>query len=421
MESGLTIEAMRTAAHALESGSDRDAVKAIQAAQDALDAAKAERLAALEVSKDYELDGASTLSTWVRNELRLSAKEAAALVSASATLVHLPDVAEAAMSGKIRSAHVATFTYALKHIGHSITIESEPWLLDVAASCEPNELFKVVRALREAIYPDELDKKWAEGMDRQDIQVNAVPAGWHVTGFLSTTLGAKFKAILSSISAPRDKDDERTGSERRIDGLDGLLTRILESGLPSDKGIRPHLSVIVEADTLEGLTNPTSAGSPAQLTGFGSIGPKLLGLLGCNADIAAILKRGNTNVLDVGRTHRLATLKQRRAVTARQNGECAAPGCHNPILEMHHPIWWSQGGATNLDNLVGLCPRCHQLVHRRLLTITSLGNGRFGFATGDNRPLQAAHRTRRDACREDWRIRKTAARVSARRSESLRT
>ena len=182
MDSSRTIEALRVAARALNSSSDREAVKAFQTAQDALDAAKADRLASLQTSRDFELDGASTLSTWVRNELRLSAKDASTLVSAAATLAHLPAVAEAAAAGQIRSAHVATFTYGLKHIGHKIVTDSEAWLLEVAKTCEPNELFRVIRALRDAIYPEgldkELDRDWAKGMDKQDLQVNAVPAGF---------------------------------------------------------------------------------------------------------------------------------------------------------------------------------------------------------------------------------------------------
>lgn len=429
MDTGPTIVTLRAAARALDSGTDREAVKAIQAAQDALDAAKATRLASLEVSRDFELDGASTLSTWVRNELRLSAKEAATLISSSATLSHLPEVAEAAAAGEIRAAHVAAFTYGLKHIGHRVVTESEPWLLEVARTCEPNELFRVVRALREAIYPDELDDAWTKGMDRQDIQLNAVPSGWHLTGFLSTVIGAKLKAVLDSISAPRDKDDNRSGSERRVDGFDQLVTTILEAGLPSDKGIRPHLSVIVDADTLDGAagqqagTTP-AAGAPAQLSGFGSIGPQLLGYISCNADVTAILMRGNANVLDVGRSYRLATLKQRRAVIARQGGECAAPGCRNTHLEMHHPTWWSRGGKTSIDNLIGICSRCHHLVHRNLLVITPRGQGQFQFANADNRPLLKSYRQRRDIHRENWHIRRTARdqeRRHTQRFENLRT
>ncbi|MGA9714940.1 MAG: HNH endonuclease, partial [Aeromicrobium sp.] len=75
-----TIDAMRTAAQALRSGDARERARAIQVAQDALDAAKAMALSELQISRDHELDGASTLNAWVRNELRLNAGQATALV-----------------------------------------------------------------------------------------------------------------------------------------------------------------------------------------------------------------------------------------------------------------------------------------------------------------------------------------------------
>ncbi len=378
MDSGPTIETLRIAARALTASSDREAVRAIQAAQDALDAAKADRLASISESRSYELDGASSLNVWVRNELRLGAREAAILVTASSTLTQLPAVAEAAAAGTIRADHVAAFTYGLKHIGATQIINAEPWLLDVARACEPLELLKVVRALREAIFPDDLDKAWAQGMDKQDIQVVAVPEGFHVTGFLSAAIGAKFKAVLDAVAKPTDKDDLRTGSERRIDGLDQLLTRVLEGGLPCDKGIRPHLSVIVDA----------TEDTPAKLAGYGSIGPRLLDYLSCSTDLTPIYTR-NGRVLDLGRSHRLATLKQRRAIIAHQDGECAAPGCHNTHLEIHHSIWWSRGGKTDIDALIGLCSRCHHLVHRDLLLISGNATAGFTFANHDNRAIRA--------------------------------
>jgi hypothetical protein len=407
-------------------GSDREAVRAIQAAQDALDAAKTDRLASIAGTCAYELDGASSLNVWVRNELRLGASQAAALVKASSTLAQLPAVAEAAATGAIRADHVAAFTYGLKHIGASQIIDAEPWLLDVARACEPLELFRVVRALREAIFPDDLDKAWAEGMDKQDIQVVAVPGGWHVTGFLSAAVGAKFKTVLDAVAKPADKDDLRTGSERRIDGFDQLLTKVLEGGLPSDKGIRPHLSVMVDVETLQAAVGSEAADSttPAQLAGYGSVGPKLLGYLACVSDFTPILTQvgfphATSQVLNVGRSHRLATLKQRRGVIARQGGVCAAPGCRNTHLEIHHVIWWSDGGKTDIDILIGLCSRCHHLVHRRLLIITGTATDGFRFVNRDNRALKVAYRQRVANHREALRIHRTSIRMNARRQERL--
>ena len=381
MDSGATIERLRDAARALRSFDDRAALKAIQAAQDALDAAKAHRLAALGESKEFELDGASTIATWARNELRLDAGRTKALVHAAATAKQLPEVGLAAAEGRIRLDHVAVFSYGLKHIGATVVRESEGWLLDVATTHEPASLRQVMRNLREAVYPDELDEAWAKGMDKQDIQVNPVPDGWHLNGFLSTSTGAKFKQVLDTLGAPRDADDQRPGSERRIDAFDRMLTRVLEAGLPSDQGVRPQLSVIIDTH-----------GPSARLAGFGSIGPKLLDYLSCLSDRTPIVTTGGeleqARILNVGRTQRHANRQQRRAIIAKQGGECAAPGCHNTHLEIHHVTWWSRGGRTDLDDMIGLCVRCHHLVHRELLNIEPDGHGQFDFTTKAGRPVE---------------------------------
>ena len=385
MNSGATIERLRDAARALRSFDDRAALKAIQDAQDALDAAKADLLAALEESGEFELDGASTVTTWARNELRLDASQTKKLIRAAATVKELPAVGEAAEQGRIRLDHVAAFGYGLEHIGTESIRHAESWLLDVALTHEPGGLRQVMRQFREAVYPDSLDEAWAKGMAKQDLQVNPVPDGWHVNGFLNTSTGAKFKQALDTLGAPRDGDDQRPGSERRIDAFDRMLTRVLEAGLPSDKGIRPQLSVIVEAH-----------GPSARLAGFGSIGPKLLDFLTCTSDLTPIVTTGGeleqAQILNVGRTRRHANRQQRRAIIAKQGGECAAPGCHNTHLEIHHVTWWSRGGRTDLDDMIGLCVRCHHLVHRELLNVEPDGHGQFDFTTKAGRPVERGMR-----------------------------
>jgi hypothetical protein len=430
MESGEIRERLREADRALDSADDRSVLLAVQAAQDALDAVKAERLDSLNRSQAFELDGASTIVTWARNELRLDARETKKLVAAAATLRDLPGVGEAARAGRIRADHVAAFTFGVRHIGREIVSESESWLLDVALTCEPAQTRRVMRDLREAVYPDSLDEAWAAGMDRQDIDVNPVPDGWHVNGFLNITMGSKLRTVLDALGAPRDAADTRRGSERRVQALDDLLTTVLESGLPSDHGVRPHLSVIVDADSLRAAVDRMPgtfalAATPARLAGFGPIGPKLLDYLGCLSDVTGILTSGGglpqARVLNVGRTHRVATLKQRRAIIARQGGECAAPGCRHTHLEIHHVTRWSDGGRTDLDAMLGLCVRCHHLLHRGLLQVSADHRGRFDFTNHDNRPLRAAYRHRLAVHRETAHIRRIARDLRAKRMAPMRT
>ncbi len=411
MNSEPTIDAMRTAAHALRTGDARERARAIQVATDALDAAKAVALAELEISRDHELDGASTLNTWVRNELRLNAGQASVLVRNVTALDQLPAVAEAAVAGRISAAHVRVFVYGIRHVGLAKMREFEEIFVAVALESDPADLFEAVKHLKDVVHPEDLDDAWEKGMDKEDFAVDAVPDGWHVDGFLNTTTGAKLKKVLDSVSAPHDADDTRTGSQRRVQGLDDLLSKILGEGLPSDKGVKPHMSVFVDAETLEAAAEHVKQATqnpgvvpdtmppvePARLAGHGAIGPNLLMYFLCISDFTAFLmKEGDgdrqAQVLNAGRDRYQPNQLQRRSVIARQEGVCAAPGCKHTHLEIHHVVWWSLGGKTDLDQLVGLCTRCHHLLHRGRLHITGNAVDGFRFTNRSGRPLRRRRR-----------------------------
>ena len=412
MESGAVIDVMRTAAQTLRSGELREKIYALQSLQHAVDAAQAALLAELEASKDFELDGASTLNAWVRNQLRMDSGQATALVRNMIVLRDLPLVAEAAFSGQISAAHVRAFVYGLRHVGLDPMRQHEKVLLEVALAREPGALFETVKHLKDVVHPEDLDDAWERGMDREDFQVNAVPDGWHVSGFLNTVTGAKVKAVIDSVSAPRDKDDDRTGSERRVQGLDDLCSSILDNGLPSDKGVRPHLSVFVDADALEAAAqhvkqtteSPFAAPAsmrdvePATLAGHGAIGPSLLMHFVCVCEFNAFLMKlvgGHrlAQILNAGTDRYQPNKLQRRAVIARQKGVCATPGCNHTHLQIHHVIWWSHGGPTDLDLLIGLCTRCHTLLHRGRLHITGNAVDGFTFTNRNGRSLRKRRRT----------------------------
>uniref|UniRef100_UPI002FC7651B DUF222 domain-containing protein n=1 Tax=Aeromicrobium sp. TaxID=1871063 RepID=UPI002FC7651B len=259
MDPELTIDVMRIAAQTLRSGDTRSKLHALQAAEDAIHAQKSVLLAELDTSKDFELDGASTLNTWVRNELRMNSGAASTLVKNVAVLRDLPLLAEAAFAGQVSSAHVRVFAYGLAHVGLEPMRQFEEVFVEVAQEHAPSELFEAVKHLKDKVHPEDLDAAWERGMDREDFAVDAVPDGFHTNGFLNTVTGSKLKMVMDSVSAPRDKDDTRSGAQRRVQGLDDLLTAILANGLPSDKGVRPHMSVFVDADTLQAAAEHVQA------------------------------------------------------------------------------------------------------------------------------------------------------------------
>ena len=165
---------------------------------------------------------------------------------------------------------------------------------------------------------------------------------------------------------------------------------VLEHGLPADNGIRPHINITVDAETLKAMADDQARKTldldlkPATLDGFGPIGPGLLAHLLCGAEVTPFLITTigkNIEVLDVGRTERLATPRQAKAISLQttaasaQHPPAATPSAHN-----HHLTWWSHGGRTDLDNLIGLCRTCHTLVH----------SGRLDLARGSPHQTLAA-------------------------------
>jgi hypothetical protein len=369
-----TIATLRDAAHAMASVSTStgDEIRAIDTAIKALHAAKCDRLAAMHESREHEAEGASSIGTWARRELNQDAGLTRQMVRAATTFCDLPAVRAAASSGLISFDHVTSFTYALRHVGVHETRLIEAPLLEFATQVAPSEFHAKLRQLRDVAHPDELDQAWLKGMDKRDIRLAKTTDGWHVTGFLDIETGAKLNTILKNLSVPRDADDGRVPSTRRMDALDQICTTVLEHGLPADNGIRPHINVTVDAETLKAMAEQQARRTlglglqPATLEGFGPVGPGLLAHLLCGAEITPFLITTvgkNLAVLDVGRSERLATPRQAKAISLRQGGICAAPACWHPISHNHHLTWWSKGGRTDLDNLIGLCRKCHTLVH----------------------------------------------------------
>ncbi len=391
-----TLGAMREAVRCLQSptASVGDEIRALDRAEKAIAVAKARRLAEMNASRAHESEGAPSITVWARREICQDAAITRSQIRSVSMTSTLHQVSEAATDGRLDMRHLQSFAYAIAHCGAGQVHARESDMVSAATSSTAKDFHDRVRHLRFRLFPDDLDRAYLEGMDRRDFKLSKTIGGWHLTGFLDIETGAKLDTLRRSLSAPREAGDTRSPAERRVDGLEELLTRTLENGLPSDNGIRPHLSVVVTAETLKAVAmggNRHLMGElePAVLQGFGPIGPVLLSVLLDDAEITPILVKEikpNPEVLDVGRTHRRATPRQARAIALRQEGTCASNGCHHPIAHNHHKFWFSNGGNTRLEDMDGRCSKCHTLIHA----------GRLGVPgyTRDGWPLRLRHRRR---------------------------
>ena len=113
--------------------------------------------------------------------------------------------------------------------------------------------------------------------------------------------------------------------------------------------------------------------SPSLCGQLGLISPGTLARFACNASFERAVLDAKGVVLELGQAIRLATPAQRRAVSLRDGG-CIRPGCNRPATwcDIHHVIWFSRGGPTDLANLAALCPSCHSMVHAGLLEVTMI-------------------------------------------------
>jgi hypothetical protein len=182
-----------------------------------------------------------------------------------------------------------------------------------------------------------------------------------IDGELDPESGEVVIAALRSLTDPdRGRTDGRSPAQQRADALVDLCRRHLDdTDRPIVGGERPHLTVTVELETLEGR-----AGRTCEIDAAGAITPEAALRLACDAGVSRIITRGKSQILDVGRRTRTVPPALRRALDRRDRG-CTQPGCGRPPAwcDAHHRVHWARGGPTRLDNLVLLCRRHHREVH----------------------------------------------------------
>ena len=168
--------------------------------------------------------------------------------------------------------------------------------------------------------------------------------------------------------AARIADDDRTPEQYASDAVLHLLL----AGADADSSMMlgtgaPSVRVLVPA---RDLTRGDGSGSlePAVGQPHGTVValPTAQRLL-CSGIQTPILISSTGQPLDVGRSQRLFTTRQRMALAARDGG-CRWPGCERPPswCEAHHIDEWQRDhGRTDVDAGILLCRHHHLLLHKQ--------------------------------------------------------
>ncbi len=322
--------------------------------------------------------GYGTTVELVRAVARVSRGEARSRVAAATDVLpgrglggaplepRLPETAIAVAEHVIGAADVAVIRSVLaripSHLGDEQRGEVEAELARQARTLDAGQL--AVLGKRILAYLDQDGKPPNEHPEtRRRLSFHDRDGGYELRGWLDREAAEIVRSALSPVAAPRPATgteiDLRDAAQRDADALVELAQRALESGeLPTEGGERPQVVVTVSLAVLQGRIGSAS------LALGGPITADIARRIACDARVIPVVLGSRGEPLDVGRASHTVPAAIRRAVIARDRG-CAFPGCPVPArwCEIHHVIFWADGGETSVGNCVALCGRHHRLIH----------------------------------------------------------
>ncbi|MHA3701646.1 DUF222 domain-containing protein [Jatrophihabitans sp. YIM 134969] len=354
------------------------AIHELQAAMNVLASCDQALIAEIERRPDtIERTGARSTAAWLAGALRIRPAEAKRRVRTAngcAPRVTLtgeplpplrPHVAAAQTAGLITADHAHTIDRAVDALPVGLPVEvvdaAERELLDVARKYDPTDVATLGRDLRDTLDQDGPKPRDEAHRRRRSLRLHQNDDGAGVLrGNLTAGLFAKLQTVLSPLAAPRPDDghgpDTRAADVRLHDALEELCDRFLRSGtLPDSGGVPTTLVVTMTVKDLETRTGRvhTSHGGDMSVA-------ELLNLA-AEAEIIPVVLNDAGGVLSHGRTKRLASAGQTKALIAR-DVHCSFPDCRIPPqwCQRHHVLDWLYDGETEIDNLTLLCGHHHR-------------------------------------------------------------
>jgi hypothetical protein len=237
----------------------------------------------------------------------------------------------------------------------------EAALLTVATTAPHPRLQAAVGGYLARLDPDGREPDPTEG---RSLSVLQHPDGTVSGTLLLDQLGGEtvLTAMEACAAAGRTAGDTRSRAQRLGDALVQICASFLASGAaPTLRTVPAQLLVVIdEADLVDPATGPAAA-----TTGTGALlSAARARRIACDSQVSRIVLGPDSVPVDLGRTQRVVSPAQRRALHARDEG-CVFAGCQAPNwwCEAHHLLEWVFDGPTDLDNLGLLCERHHTKVH----------------------------------------------------------
>ncbi len=363
-----------------------DRLSELRRASGVIDAESARTLAEVERRGSYADSGHLSITSWVEHRFQASWSEAANKVRAARALEAMPEVREALYDGEVSPSVVGQLVAAHEASPEEFS-KVEATLVDAARTLPARDLQRAVAHFKDMVDAEAAARADSERYDRRGLHVSPTLEGMvRVDGNLDPETGQTLITALRSVtdaSARDGSEDPRTPAQRRCDALGEIARQHLDrSDRPVVGGERPHLTVVLDLEALEGR-----AGRRCDLDEAGTISPESARRIACDASVTRVITRARSEPLDVGRKTPVVPAPLRRAVVVRDR-HCRFPGCDRPApcCDAHHAVHWTDGGHTKLSNLLLLWRRHRRMVHGGFrLQMTDAGPR---FSRPDGTPLE---------------------------------
>jgi hypothetical protein len=210
----------------------------------------------------------------------------------------------------------------------------------------------------------------------------------YLEGMLPGEEGAALERALSRRAEQVVLDDQphSPGEARMADALVELVTA-------GGKGGRSAPTLVIHADaemlTEQRAGNGNGKPPPVAETEEGvQLAAEAVRRIACEARVEWVIEREGRPV-GVGRRSRRPPPWLVRLLRHRDGGSCRFPGCERRRwLVSHHIHHWTDGGPTDLDNLISLCFGHHRLLHEGGWGTSGHPDGGLRFHDPGGRPLR---------------------------------
>jgi hypothetical protein len=304
-------------------------------------------------------DGATSMTAWLRHHTGRSGRDAARCTRTARRLLALPVTAAAYADGVLSGGQIQAIVTNLTGRTVDLFARHESALIPELAGLSVSEAAVAMQ-------------DWARRADAvldDDPEPAAPLRSLHLSrildgrGELSGSFDPEGHSVIATALRTAESPDvagepARSPAQRRADALVDICRRFLDHQQTRRGGRhRPHLNVIT---TLPDLQN----GGDGRLVDGTPLDAAILSRLACDAGVHRVVTDGRSSILDYGTTTRTAPAPLYNALVIR-DGLCRFPGCDRPPdwTEAHHLVPWTDGGPTDLDNLVLACTRHHHVLH----------------------------------------------------------